>query len=40
LVSKYAAVVYGTPQGSTTADFKGTQGSTGTSSSKGGGFKV
>jgi hypothetical protein len=40
LVSKYAAVVYGTPQGSTTADFKGTQGTTGQSSSKGGGFKI
>jgi len=38
LVSKYAAVVYGTPQGSTTANFQGTQGSTGQSSSKGFGF--
>lgn len=35
LISKYAAIVYGTPQASTTADFKGTQGTTGRSSSKG-----
>jgi len=39
LISKYAAVVYGTPQGSTTPNFQGTQGTTGTSSSKGFGFK-
>lgn len=38
LVSKYASVVYGIPQGSTTANFQGTQGTTGRSSSKGGGF--
>lgn len=35
LVSKYASVVFGTPQGNTTADFKGTQGSSGSSSGKG-----
>lgn len=35
LISKYAAIVYGTPQASTTADFKGTQSTTGRSSSKG-----
>lgn len=38
LISKYAAVVYGTPQGSTTANFQGTQSTTGKSSSKGFGF--
>lgn len=38
LISKYAAVIYGTPQGSTTANFQGTQGSTGQSSGKGYGF--
>jgi hypothetical protein len=36
VLSKYAAVIYGTPQGSTTPNFTGTQGST--SSSKG--FKI
>ncbi len=35
LVSKYAAVVFGTPQGNTTANFQGTQGTTGSSSGKG-----
>lgn len=35
LISKYAAVIYGTPQASTTADFRGTQGTTGQSSGKG-----
>ena len=39
LISKYAAVVYGTPQGSTTPNFQGTQSTTGQSSSKGFGFK-
>lgn len=39
LISKYAAVIYGTPQGSTTANFQGTQGTTGSSSGKGYGFK-
>ena len=38
LYSKYASVVFGTPQASTTPNFAGTQG--GTSSSKGGGFKL
>lgn len=36
--SKYASVIYGTPQSSTTPNFAGTQGSTG--SSKSGGFKL
>lgn len=36
--SKYASVIYGTPQGSTTPNFTGTQGQT--SSSKSGGFKL
>jgi hypothetical protein len=36
--SKYASVIYGTPQGSTTPNFTGTQGQTG--SSKSGGFKL
>lgn len=40
LISKYAAVIYGTPQASTTADFKGTQSTSGTSSGKGYGFKA
>ena len=31
IYSKYASVVYGTPQASTTPNFAGTQGSTGTS---------
>lgn len=35
LVSKYASVVFGTPQGSTTPNFQGTQGTTGSSSGKG-----
>jgi len=34
--SKYASVIYGTPQGSTTPNFAGTQGSTGTSK----GFRI
>lgn len=38
LISKYASVVFGTPQGSTTPNFQGTQGTTGQSSSKGFGF--
>ena len=38
LISKYAAVVFGTPQASTTPNFQGTQGTTGQSSSKGFGF--
>ena len=38
LYSKYASIVYGVPQGSTTPNFQGTQGSTGQSSSKGFGF--
>ena len=39
VLSKYAAVIYGTPQASTTPNFAGTQGSSGQSTSKGGGFK-
>lgn len=38
IYSKYAAVVYGTPQGSTTPNFAGTQGQT--TSGKGIGFKI
>lgn len=38
IYSKYAAVIYGTPQSSTTPNFSGTQG--GTTSSKGAGFKL
>jgi hypothetical protein len=37
ILAKYASVVYGTPQGSTTPNFQGTQG--GTSSGKGSGIK-
>jgi hypothetical protein len=36
--SKYASVIYGTPQASTTPNFAGTQGSTGSSKGFGGGF--
>ena len=36
--SKYASVIYGTPQGSTTPNFAGTQG--GTTSGKSSGFKI
>ena len=39
LISKYASVVFGTPQGSTTPNFQGTQGTTGSSSGKGYGIK-
>ena len=38
VLSKYASVIFGTPQASTTPNFAGTQGSTG--SSKGFGFKA
>jgi hypothetical protein len=38
VLSKYAAVIYGTPQGSTTPNFSGTQGST--TSAKGAGIKL
>jgi hypothetical protein len=38
VLAKYASVIYGTPQASTTPNFAGTQGSTGQSSSKGFGF--
>lgn len=40
IFAKYASVIYGTPQQSTTPNFAGTQGTTGQSSSKGFGFKV
>lgn len=40
VLSKYASVIYGTPQGSTTPNFSGTQGSTGSTSGKGSGFKI
>jgi hypothetical protein len=39
-LSKYASVIFGTPQASTTPNFAGTQGSTGSSSSKGGGIGI
>jgi len=35
VLAKYASVIYGTPQAATTPNFAGTQGSTGSSSSKG-----
>lgn len=38
LYSKYASIVFGVPQGSTTPNYSGTQSSTGTGSSKG--FKI
>jgi hypothetical protein len=38
VLAKYAQVIYGTPQASTTPNFAGTQGQT--SSSKGSGFKI
>jgi hypothetical protein len=38
LVSKYASVIYGVPQASTTPNFQGTQGGTSSGSSKGFGF--
>jgi hypothetical protein len=38
VLAKYASVIYGTPQASTTPNFAGTQGSTGASQSKG--FKI
>jgi hypothetical protein len=38
VLAKYASVIYGAPQGSTTPNFQGTQGSTG--SSKSSGFKL
>ena len=38
LVSKYASVIYGTPQGSTTPNFQGTQGMN--TSGKGSGLKI
>lgn len=38
--AKYASIIYGTPQASTTPNFAGTQGSTGSSKSMGGTFKM
>lgn len=38
--AKYASVIFGTPQASTTPNFAGTQGSTSTGSSKSSGFKL
>ena len=38
VLAKYASVIFGTPQASTTPNFSGTQGTTGQSSSKGFGF--
>lgn len=40
LISKYAAVIYGVPQANTTADFRGTQSTSGSSSGKGFGIKA
>jgi hypothetical protein len=37
--AKYASVIFGTPQASTTPNFQGTQGTSGTTSSKGSGLK-
>jgi len=39
VLGKYASIIYGTPQASTTPNFAGTQGTTGQSSSKGFGFR-
>lgn len=39
ILAKYASVIYGTPQASTTPNFAGTQGTTGQSSSKGFDFR-
>lgn len=39
VLAKYAQVIFGTPQASTTPNFAGTQGTTGQSQSKGFGFK-
>jgi hypothetical protein len=38
--SKYASVIFGTPQQSTTPNFGGTQGTSGTQSGKGSGIKL
>ena len=38
VLSKYASIIYGTPQQSTTPNFHGTQGQTGSTSGKGMGF--
>jgi len=38
--SKYASIIYGTPQSSTTPNFSGTQGSTSQGSGKGMGFSI
>lgn len=40
LYSKYASIVFGTPQASTNPNYAGTQGSTATGSSKSGGLKI
>jgi hypothetical protein len=40
VLSKYASVIYGTPQGSTTPNFTGTQGATGSSKGFGGSVKA
>jgi hypothetical protein len=40
IYSKYASVIYGVPQQSTTPSFQGTQGTTSQGSSKSGGFRV
>lgn len=39
VLGKYASIIYGTPQASTTPNFAGTQGTQGQSSSKGFGFR-
>jgi hypothetical protein len=38
--AKYASVIFGTPQQSTTPNFQGTQGTSGTTSGKGMGIKL
>ena len=38
--AKYASVIFGTPQASTTPNFQGTQGTSGTTSGKGSGIKL
>jgi hypothetical protein len=40
VLSKYASIIYGTPQGSTTPNFAGTQGNVSSGRSKSGGFSI
>jgi len=40
VLGKYASIIYGTPQSSTTPNFQGTQGARNTGTSKSGGFSI